>query len=94
MFMMLTSAAFAQSNTFPANGNVGIGTTSPEQQLTVKGGIGFDHNAADKKLFSSVDGTLEWSTHNLSSEHGFAVSHQGTRAIYLNTAGDSYFTGG
>ncbi len=33
-------------------------------------------------------------THNAAGEHGFAVSHQGTRAVYLNTSGNSYINGG
>ena len=29
------TALFAQTNTFPANGNVGIGTLAPTEKLTV-----------------------------------------------------------
>ena len=77
------------------NGNVGIGTTSPDQKLTIKGGgLGFDYNSIDKKLYSPTDGVLEWMTHNAAGEHGFAVSHQGTKSTYLNTNGNSYINGG
>lgn len=76
-------------------GNIGIGTNTPDQRLTIKGGgIGFDGNSADKKLYSPVDGTLEWMTNDGASEHALAVSHQGTKRVYLNTNGNSYFTGG
>ena len=51
-------------------------------------------NATDKKLYSPADGDLEWMTHNQAGVHGFAVSHQGTKAVYLNISGNSYFNGG
>ncbi|RFM34788.1 hypothetical protein [Chitinophaga silvisoli] len=79
----------------PNGGKVGIGTASPDQVLTIKGGgIGFDGTSSDKKLYSPVDGTLEWYTNNNAGEHGFALSHQGTRQVYLNTYGNSYIIGG
>ena len=34
----MMTGAYGQTNTFPANGNVGIGTSSPSQLLTVSGG--------------------------------------------------------
>jgi Chaperone of endosialidase len=77
------------------NGKVGIGTTSFPQQLNITGGIGFaNQNAVDKKLYSPADGVLEWMTHELAGQHGFAVSHQGDRRVFLNTNGNSYFNGG
>lgn len=77
------------------DGNVGIGTSNPNQKLTIKGGgIGFDYNSADKKLYSPEDGELEWMTNQGAGYHGFAVSHQGERRVYLNVLGDSYFNGG
>jgi hypothetical protein len=79
----------------PQGGNVGIGTTTLPQQLSLTGGIGFaNQNAIDKKLYSPQDGTLEWLTHDNAGEHGFAVSHQGERRVYLNTKGNSYLIGG
>ncbi|RXK82905.1 hypothetical protein [Filimonas effusa] len=79
----------------PAGGNVGIGVADPDQKLTIKGGgIGFDHNSADKKLYSPADGVLEWMTHNSAGERAFAVSHQGQKVVYLSTFGNSYLNGG
>ncbi|NTD97004.1 hypothetical protein G6M26_06555 [Agrobacterium tumefaciens] len=77
------------------HGNVGIGSTAPDQKLTIKGGgIGFDHNSGDKKLYSPQDGVLEWFTNQGAYERGFSVSHQGERRVYLNVLGDSYLMGG
>jgi hypothetical protein len=77
------------------SGNLGIGTNNPDQKLTIKGGgIGFDGNSGDKKLYAPTDGVLEWMTHDYASEHAFAVSHQGQKRVYLNTNGNSYFNGG
>lgn len=78
-----------------ANGNVGIGTDNPVQQLTITGGLGFaNQGAVDKKLYSPKDGLLEWMTHDAAGEHGFAVSHQGQVRVCLSTNGNSYLNGG
>lgn len=77
------------------NGNVGIGNATADQKLTIKGGgIGFDHNSVDKKLYSPQDGVLEWFTNQGAYERGFSVSHQGERRVYFNVLGDSYLMGG
>ncbi|WP_443946636.1 hypothetical protein ACJVDH_05905 [Pedobacter sp. AW1-32] len=87
---------FSQAqNVFPESANVGIGTLTPDQKLTIKGGgIGFDYNSADKKLYSPQDGVLEWFTNQAAYERGFSVSHQGERRVYLNVLGNSYLMGG
>jgi hypothetical protein len=51
-------------------------------------------NASDKKLYSPVDGELQWMTHSSAGAHAFSISHQGTRQVYLDVSGNSYFTGG
>jgi hypothetical protein len=86
-----------------ASGTVGIGTTSPGYLLDVNGTIatrtdirfnGTGLNAADKKLYSPADGDLEWMTNTGAGVRGFAVSHQGTKIVYLNANGNSYLNGG
>ena len=86
-----------------ASGTVGIGTTNPGYLLDVNGTIatrtdirfnGTGLNAADKKLYSPADGDLEWMTSTGAGVRGFAVSHQGTKIVYLNASGNSYLNGG
>ena len=89
--------------TIDGSGRVGIGVAGPGYPLEVNGIIatrndvrwnGTGLNAADKKLYSPADGDLEWMTNDGAGQHGFAVSHQGTKRVYLNTSGNSYFNGG
>lgn len=80
-------------------GSVGVATTSPSQKLEIgsNGGLGFSGtglNATDKKLYSPADGDLEWMTNNAAGAHGFAISNQGTKTVYLNSSGSSYLNGG
>jgi hypothetical protein len=90
-----TSGGYINALTIKEDGNVGVGTTTPPQQLSITGGIGFaNQNANDKKLYSPQDGMLEWVTHDAAAEHGFVVSHQGERRVLLNTKGNSYLIGG
>jgi len=82
-----------------SDGKVGIGTDQPKQKVEIgaNGGLGFSGsglNSADKKLYSPADGDLEWMTHDWAGTHGFAVSHQGQKKVYLNTLGHSYINGG
>ena len=98
-----TSNVTTPRMTINSAGNVGIGTASPGYLLEVNGTIatksdirwsGSGLNAADKKLYSPADGDLEWMTNNAAGVHGFAVSNQGTKLVYLNSSGNSYFNGG
>jgi len=83
------------TSAYYTDGNVGIGTTAPNQKLSINGGIGFANASdSDKKLYSPVDGTLEWMTNSLAGTRGFAISNQGTQIVHLNISGSSYLNGG
>jgi hypothetical protein len=56
LFSALGSSAFAQTNTFPASGNVGIGTTGPTAKLTLFG-PGGSASASGIEWFSSGNAT-------------------------------------
>jgi Chaperone of endosialidase len=80
-------------------GKVGVGIADPKQKIEIggNGGLGFSGtglNSADKKLYAPADGDLEWMTNNAAVVHGFAISHQGAKAVYLSTSGNSYLNGG
>ncbi len=52
LFISLRQFAFSQTNTFPASGNVGIGTTNPRGLLDVTGG-----SSVNNFMFLSTAGT-------------------------------------
>ena len=59
VFIVSSSIAVAQTNTFPASGNVGIGTTSPQSQLDIftTGNTGLNLRTADySTLISQFEG--------------------------------------
>ena len=98
-----TTTTYSEKMRILGNGNVGIGTNNPlyslhtTSDILTGGGIRWNTggvNPADKKLYSGADGDLEWVTNNSAGAHGFAVSNQGTKVVYLNTSGNSYFNGG
>lgn len=68
--LLSSSFVFAQTNTFPTSGSVGIGTTSPNAELDVRGIIRATNSASGK--------TLEWRFDDLynsiSNVHRFRVS--------------------
>ncbi len=95
LFSLSVSIQLFGQNKLESSGNIGVGTLNPDQKITIKGGgIGFDHNSADKMLYSPQDGVLEWMTNQGAYERGFSVSHQGERRVYLNVLGNSYLMGG
>ncbi len=49
--------SFSQTNTFPDNGNVGIGTTSPKDKLDVNGNILISNSAIPMGLITEIGGS-------------------------------------
>lgn len=58
------SAVFAQTNTFPPSGNVGIGTTSPAHPLHINAGAN-----ARTAFFSNANGNIEFGPMNSQGAH-------------------------
>jgi hypothetical protein len=78
-------------------GSITSGGNISGSDLYSSGGLRYNGsglNASDKKLYSPVDGELQWMTHSSAGAHAFSISHQGTRQVYLDVSGNSYFTGG
>lgn len=93
----LGSTAVANDIRFDSSTAEGIVIITSDGTLYTKNSLRFNGtglNATDKKLYSPTDGDLEWMTHTSAGGHGFAVSHQGTKKVYLNASGNSYFIGG
>jgi hypothetical protein len=60
IFVLITAAkfVFAQDNTFPGQGNVGIGTLNPQAKLDVKGNIQISSAEIPLGLNTEVGGTV------------------------------------
>jgi hypothetical protein len=67
----LTATGFSQTNSLPATGNVGVGTTSPQGPLHIKGVSGW--------------GTLKISPNGDNEEAGISIGARGLVSDYTNS---------
>lgn len=72
----------AQTNTFPSSGDVGIGTTSPSQTLSVIGTMGLSEGGAGSccRLLFTTGGS------------GTSINHNDNSPMFLQTQGNSWLT--
>ncbi len=73
--LLLVNYSFAQTNTFPSSGNVGIGTTSPASTLEINSNLSSSnllqiYNAGILRYIVSYTGTQVWYLNNTISEAG------------------------
>ncbi|WP_205943527.1 hypothetical protein [Pedobacter polaris] len=74
---LLSLKAFSQTNTFPASGNVGIGTTNPGQKLDVLGNISASAGSnegpsliLDNSWKVAPDVAFRWALYNMTGHYG------------------------
>lgn len=88
--LFCSMSAVGQTNTFPASGNVGIGTTAPSQTLEVIGNVGIYQNHNNSPFIIDVSGMI--ATNPWSGVGITAVNNGGDAFVtsYINNWGGSY----
>lgn len=88
LFCCLTVWSIAQTNIFPASGNVGIGTTSPDFPLEVE----VPDNTNGIILGNSLGARFFMKVNEIGGGQLFVRSFDGHDKIFLNADGQSFFT--
>jgi hypothetical protein len=86
---LIAAIAAAQTNTFPASGNVGIGTTSPQSTLDVNGNINYVTLTAGIGAFSAPPGTGYYYVGSLPNAGTSVMQH-----LYVEVLGGSWVAQG
>ncbi len=94
-FIIVYNISFAQTNTFPSSGHVGIGTTNPISQLSIRGGdTGVSIHPGTSPYFGTLAFNRESYSGQIMDPNGFAyqINNGGTDAnlhfqIYNGTGG-------
>ncbi|WP_074408651.1 MULTISPECIES: tail fiber protein [Aquimarina] len=79
-FVLVSLISTAQNNTFPTTGNVGIGTTTPDQALVVNGSISFDYGNANSYNGFRLKGGVKTEYYNIITG-GTGVIHEFTGSL-------------
>jgi len=85
---LLSFGSFAQNNTFPTTGNVGIGTTSPEKKLDVNGDILLKNSTGMKQIFTWTASDTNWRI-GMNANPGFTKSMLTQHVQFMTYSGGS-----
>ena len=85
--ILISTPSFAQTNTFPSSGNVGIGTTSPRSKLEIVGDGYFSSSATGSSLKLESSGLP---TNNDYSNVRLVAGSDGGSGGYLTTKLDNW----
>lgn len=94
---LVSTTAFGQTNTFPASGNVGLGTTSPTSLLhltgsgTIEAQIASDAGSTSRPLVTYLRGSSYWVTGmnvNQSNTNDFGFRFGGSTIATFQSGGN------
>lgn len=95
LLSLVLLAVVKGQNTFPASGNVGIGTTSPGKALEVMGDISLPSINGNKQIYTWSSSDANWRI-GMSASPGFTTSMTSSHVQYLaygNASGQGFAMG-